>query len=169
MLSRQWVPCGERVLMLVNWVDGTRAQSFSFLRMSNSELWGEEPKSPSTTTSFSPAEKDLEKMNEILIIYPHAELEDAQDMMICLRSLKFWSLSFWANCVNPPAVSCGVKSGIADLGSKLTDWPLSVSWILGERRWHLTSSVLWFLPLDSPVEAVACMWTFTTVSSYEPT
>lgn len=58
MLSRQRVPWGERVLMLVNWVDGTRGQSFSFLSMSSSELWGGEPKSPSTTNSFSPAKED---------------------------------------------------------------------------------------------------------------
>lgn len=38
MLSRHWVPCGERVLMFVNWLDGIKAPSFSFLRISNSRL-----------------------------------------------------------------------------------------------------------------------------------
>lgn len=56
MLSRHWVPCGERVLMFVNWLDGIKAPSFSFLRISNSRLWGEEPKSPSTNNSFSAVE-----------------------------------------------------------------------------------------------------------------
>lgn len=57
MLSRQRVPWGQQVLMLVNWVEGNRAQSFSFLRMSNSKLCGDEPKSPSTTSSLSPVEE----------------------------------------------------------------------------------------------------------------
>lgn len=38
MLSKQRVPCGEQVAMLVNWVDGIRAQNFSFLSVSSSEL-----------------------------------------------------------------------------------------------------------------------------------
>lgn len=38
------------------------------------------------------------------------------------------------------------------------DWPRSVSWMLGERWWALTSSVL----------LLACTWMFTTVSSHEP-
>lgn len=59
MLSRHSVPWGQRVLMLVNWLDGTRGHSFSFLRTSNSELCGDEPKCPSTTSSFSPAEEAM--------------------------------------------------------------------------------------------------------------
>lgn len=60
MLSMQRVPCGEQVVMLVNWVDGIRAQNFSFLSVSSSELWGEQPKLPNTSRSFSPAKEETE-------------------------------------------------------------------------------------------------------------
>lgn len=55
MLSRLRVPCGWRVLMLVNWLGGTRGQNFSFLSRSSWELWAEQPKSPSSSSSLSPA------------------------------------------------------------------------------------------------------------------
>lgn len=121
MLSRQRVPCGKRVLMLVNWVEGTKGQSFSFLSASSSELWGGEPKSPRTTSSFSPTHR-----TQRLVGFSQFNLmEDART----------W---YFAAIVE--------------------DWPRSVSWMLGERWWALTSSVL----------LLACTWMFTTVSSHKP-
>lgn len=51
--------------MLVNWVGGTRGQSFSFLSGSSWELWEEQPKSPSSSSSsLSPAQQRAEGLDE---------------------------------------------------------------------------------------------------------
>lgn len=155
ILSRQWVPCGDRVLMLVNWVDGTRALSFSFLSTSNCELWGGQLKSPSTTSCFS-AVASFRETEHILIFCLQAK-EDG-------RSKVHLSLSIISSLAKP----CASNQRHSDMWS-LQHWPLSVSWILGGSCWILTSSLLRFLLLDSAGEAVAWMWTFTSVSSNEPT